>query len=289
MDTLLLHPQTRIALQSIVDGNTHAILLVGPAGAGASALAHQLAAQKLEVAVMGLDTHAYFLDISPTDGSISIDEVRKLQRFLQLKTTGKPSIRRVIVINEAGSMTLEAQNALLKSLEEPPTDTVIILTTASISGLRPTILSRVQRLEVLPVSQTQADKYFSSVGFSKDAIDKAYTLSKGHVGLLTAILEEKTEHPLLEHIRSAKSMLTKTTFERVAAVEGLSKQKEQLPDFLSSCRLVCGAALAAASKKSDSKMITRWANTLETIYKAEAALSSNPNQKLLLTNLMLNL
>ena len=55
-------------------------------------------------------------------GSIAIEQIRALISFFQLKVPGKTKIKRVAIIQDADRMGLEAQNALLKALEEPPED-----------------------------------------------------------------------------------------------------------------------------------------------------------------------
>ncbi|MEI9914152.1 MAG: hypothetical protein WDN66_04200 [Candidatus Saccharibacteria bacterium] len=57
--------------------------------------------------------------------SISIDEVRAINDFLMLKVPVKRTINRIVIIEKAERLTLEAQNALLKNLEEPPLGTVL--------------------------------------------------------------------------------------------------------------------------------------------------------------------
>jgi len=82
--------------------------------------------------------------------TISIGRVRELQRDISLKPlTGT---YKVAIIVEAERMKHEAANSLLKSLEEPPPRTIFILTCEDTSGLLPTVLSRCQRINFMPVS-----------------------------------------------------------------------------------------------------------------------------------------
>ncbi len=80
---------------------------------------------------------------------ISIDQVRELQRELGFRSlSGRPKIG---IVNDAELLTPQAQNALLKTLEEPAGDTVLILVGVNPASLAPTILSRCQRIAFAPL------------------------------------------------------------------------------------------------------------------------------------------
>ncbi|MFH1833241.1 MAG: hypothetical protein ABH816_03740 [Candidatus Levyibacteriota bacterium] len=90
-----------------------------------------------------------------TEGSIGVEDVRNLQKKIFLKPL--KSQTKAVIIKNSQNLTIEAQNALLKVLEEPPENTVIILTVANIDLLLSTILSRgkiiqlkKESLELLP-------------------------------------------------------------------------------------------------------------------------------------------
>jgi len=75
---------------------------------------------------------------------ITVDEVRKMKNFFALSSADGG--RRVVIVDAADEMNVNAANALLKLLEEPPADTVILLVSHQPSGLLPTILSRCRAL-----------------------------------------------------------------------------------------------------------------------------------------------
>lgn len=85
--------------------------------------------------------HPDFMYLTP-EISIGIDQVRKIKHFVGLRPYSE--IYKVAYIEEAQNLTIEAQNAFLKTLEEPPERTIIILTAPSIDSLLPTIISRCQ-------------------------------------------------------------------------------------------------------------------------------------------------
>src|SRR5690348_4509566 len=132
MSELLLHPTTQAAIERFVARPSHAVLLVAPPGAGKATMARYLAAKLLDIDAEALDKHPHFKQLTPKDGkAISIDSVREIARFLALKTTGKHTVARVVIIESAQFLTTQAQNALLKTIEEPPADTVLILAAPS--------------------------------------------------------------------------------------------------------------------------------------------------------------
>lgn len=287
MHDLLLHPQTEKAVSKIIDAQPHALLVTGEKGAGKATVARFIAQEALGQA--NLATLAQYVQISPEAKSIGIEEVRQLNKFTQLKTPGKAAIRRVAVILESDTMTREAQNALLKILEEPPKDTILLLTADQPQNLLPTIHSRVQALQILAPTQEQAVTHFQEQGHNSADINKTYSISGGQIGLMSALLSGGTEHELAVHIDAAKKLYQMSVFERLSQVDTIAKQKDEIPSMLYACKRIGMSALEQAANKGQTKVVTSWHNRLEHICAAEEALPKNPNTKLLLTDLFMNL
>lgn len=76
----------------------------------------------------------------PADSKLGIEQAKQIIEFLSLKPYQAKG--RVVILEDASSMTVEAQNALLKTLEEPPEETLLILGASSDANFLPTILSR---------------------------------------------------------------------------------------------------------------------------------------------------
>ena len=76
--------------------------------------------------------------------SVGIDEIRSLQNFLYQKPVFSP--KRTVIIRDAEDLTPEAQNAILKILEEPPAQSLIIFIANNYDNLFPTVLSRLQKI-----------------------------------------------------------------------------------------------------------------------------------------------
>jgi DNA polymerase-3 subunit delta' len=100
--------------------------------------------------------HPDLILINPTGESIKIEQIRELERSIAFKPY--EARWRVILIDGAERMTREAANALLKTLEEPPPWTTIILVALAVEGLPPTVPSRCQRIRFSPLSNEQIKK-----------------------------------------------------------------------------------------------------------------------------------
>jgi hypothetical protein len=96
------------------------------------------------------------------------------------------------------------------------------------------------------------------------------------------------EHELAAQITKAKQIIAADKYARLTQVDEIAKQKESLPMFLYALKLISSTALKQASNKG-ATATKRWHKALQAVYDAEAALPGNPNAKLLLTDLMLQL
>ena len=145
--------------------HAHAYLLHGPAGIGKRALAERLMASLLCKQPVGLEacgsckscsllaagSHPdnYILEPEEADKAIKVDQVRELVNFVV--QTAQLGGRKVVLVEPVESMNVNAANALLKSLEEPSGNTILLLVSHQSSRLLPTIRSRcVQQACPLP-------------------------------------------------------------------------------------------------------------------------------------------
>ncbi|WP_260960854.1 DNA polymerase III subunit delta' [Pseudomonas citri] len=145
--------------------HAHAYLLHGPAGIGKRALAERLMASLLchnpgslnacgeckSCLLLKAGSHPdnYVLEPEEADKAIKVDQVRDLVSFVV--QTSQMGGRKVVLIEPVEAMNINAANALLKSLEEPSGDTVLLLVSHQPSRLLPTIKSRcVQQACPLP-------------------------------------------------------------------------------------------------------------------------------------------
>lgn len=275
---------TSHAIETYLRHPSHAVLLAGPTGVGKGSVAHELAAAILQDEVSAIPADALLRIDTPT---IGIDNVREVTQFLRLKSTGSRAINRVVIIEHAEQMTIEASNALLKILEEPPTDTIMLLTAASPSLLLPTIVSRLQIIDIVPADQAELAAYFKQQGHTADTVAKAYNLSGGLPGLMHSILSADGNHPLLVAAQSARSVLQGTAFDRLCMVDSLSKQRELAIDL---CEMLGHMAnLSLKNAKLSATAQQKWRRILVHSHEAVEDLRQYAQAKLVLTKLFLEI
>ncbi len=286
--SLFVHPATVTHLASIVASPPHALLLVAPAGAGKRSIARQLVADLLGVQLDALDNTAELLLLQPDKAeAYGIDSVRQAQHFMTRKTSGKTAgaVQRIVLIADAQNMTREAQNAILKLLEEPPAGSMLLLTATSPQALLSTIISRCQVLQLQKPTTEALTAGLVSRGHDTAAVALALRISDGWPGLAVAMLDPTAEHPYLAATAQARTLLQQTTFERLALVDALAKKRDLCSD---TCYILQQMAhLALQSAKPDA--VKRWERVLTASYACQEALQARVNAKLAMTQLMLAL
>jgi len=119
----------------------------------------------------------HFVEPLPDKRDISIDQLREIQRELSLRPYEAP--RKACILEPAERMSVNAANSLLKTLEEPPGNAIIILLSENADMLLPTIRSRCQLIRFSPLSPEHVRQLLISTGIAPDAADVLAPLSEG--------------------------------------------------------------------------------------------------------------
>lgn len=289
--TLLLHPKTRKQTVYYLQNPVSPLLILGERGSGKLNLAYSIARTILSLgSKQQLSSYPYFFHAKkPEDKQdISIDTIREINRFLRLKTPGDSPVRRVVLVEDSHFLSPEAQNALLKILEEPNNDTLFLLTAPYELSLLPTIASRCQHIWAHPVTIQQAEKFYGS-GVGQKKMETAWRLSQGSASLLDALLSDEDSHPLKQAIEGAKTFLRQTKYERLMYVEKRHKNKEELSLFLEALAKILSALHRSSVGKNNSKQMKSLVSDRKLVLSCLRELNNNTNSRLLCLNLVLKL
>lgn len=165
--------------------------------------------------------------------TISVEDIR---RQINNDVAIKPysSRYKIYIINEAEKMTVQAQNAILKTLEEPPAYVIILLLTTNCNSFLPTILSRCVTLNLKPVSDGLVRKFLMEelqVPDYKAEICVAF--ARGNIGKAKALaVSEEFDNVKAEALSLLKYIQDMEIQEIVAAIKKISEYKLEINDYL---------------------------------------------------------
>jgi len=194
-------PRSRLALSAaLTSGPAHAYLFRGPRGSGKRAAARAFAAEILATgasdpggarrrALLDPSPHPDFAWLAPRGAQHLVEEVREqvIRAAVYRPFEGE---RRVFVIEQAEAMREESQNALLKTLEEPPAFAHLMLLSAEPEALLETIVSRCQQVVFARLPAAAAVAALASAG-EPDEVEAAARLAHGDLELARFLLGEQ--------------------------------------------------------------------------------------------------
>lgn len=141
---------------------------------------------------------------------------------------------KVYIVNECEKMTVQAQNALLKTLEEPPAYAVILLLTTSLDTLLPTILSRCVALNMRPLQDDLVKNYLMrQIHVPEYKAEVCVAFARGNLGRAKALAaSEEFDHIKQEAVTLLKYIKDMEIHELVAAIKKISEYQFDINDYL---------------------------------------------------------
>lgn len=208
---------------------SHSYLFVGISGIGKKMIAEEFAKKILGIEKeFDNNNHPDFLCIEPEGNSIKIEQIR----FLQKKIQEKPIIsnKKVYIINDADTMTKEAQNCLLKTLEEPPEFATIILIGSQENLFLTTIKSRCMILKFTPIDDEKIKQYLELNYKIKNLSQNRLDMFQGSIRRAIEVKDKQEEYNQIEEM--IHNLETTDLIDLVHFGEPLYKAKEEIFEIL---------------------------------------------------------
>ena len=143
--------------------------------------------------------------VTPAGRSIGVDEVRELTEYLSRRPY--EGGWHVAIIERADAMTASAQNALLKTLENPPEDTAFFLLAETAGALLPTVRSRLRTVRVTPLTREACERALAGHGVAPERARRLAGFAHGSVGRALELHADEGFEPLVEQVQRALSTL----------------------------------------------------------------------------------
>lgn len=241
-DHLIGNREIKDILKSAISSNkvTHSYLFIGPSGIGKTLFAKEFAKMILCTAdnkpcikcksciEFDENNQPDFHIIEPEDGIIKIDTIRKMQT----KVFEKPIIseKKVYLIKDADLMTKEAQNCLLKTLEEPPSYVTIILIGANESMFLNTIRSRCMKILFHKIGQEELTSYLQHKCQFNNISEELIKACDGSIEKAIRIYEKKEMYQEIQEVFS--NVEKYHLLDVLGKLDCLYKNKENIEEIL---------------------------------------------------------
>ena len=218
-----------------------------------------------------------FYLISEEGNSIKIDQIRDLIE----KAYEKPiaSEKKVYIIDNSDKMTVEAQNSLLKTLEEPPDYMVLILITSNIDNILNTVKSRCVKLSFESLSNDEIKEVLNERGLNTNLNENMYELFNGSIARALKILEKQEDFTQLE--KFVNNISKEDKLEYITSYKSLFT-KENINEYLE-------YALVLFFNKGKKTNSIRYLNCVNIIQETINRLKSNANFDMSVDNMLFKL
>ena len=260
-------------LENAIKNNktSHSYLFIGPEGIGKKLIAEEFSKKLLNIKDIN---NPDFTLIEPEGSTIKINQIRQMQSKVQEKPI--ISKRKVYIIDNSDKMTVEAQNCLLKTLEEPPEFVTIVLIATNENEMLSTIKSRCMILHFEQISNDEMKKYC-------EANNIEITESKLAIfqGSIAKALELKDKNDTYQKINKIIENLNKQDLiETVNKAEILYQSKEEIQNILEYINTIL-----LKLSKADYK----YANCISIVENTKKRLKQNGNYDMCIDNMLFNL
>lgn len=219
-------------------------------------------------------------NIIKSDGKIKIDQIRQMLE----KVYEKPIIseKKVYIIDNAETMTVEAQNCLLKTLEEPPEYIVIILITSNESNLINTIKSRCLKLTFNPLENSELKQYFENNINFQNISETMLETFEGSIGKALKVQEKQELYNNIE--TTLNNFYCNSVIELINNATEIYKEKENISEILEYLNIYF-----LKKAKEEYNKAGKYVNAIQIIENTKKRLVYNSNYDMTIDNLLINI
>ena len=290
-ETILGNEKNKQILQKSIRNNTisHSYMFVGIQGIGKKIIAKEFAKNILclntnnnqnctckSCIEFETNNNPDFSIIEPDGNSIKIEQIRELQKRIQEKPIISNS--KVYIIDNADMMTQEAQNCLLKTLEEPPEYATIILIGSNENLFLTTIKSRCMILHFEPISNENIKKYLQNELEISNIDDEMLDIFQGSIGKAIALKDKKEEYEKI--IAFVENLDKKDIIDLYKLAEPIYKSKEEIFEILDYINILL-------LKKARQNYL--YTDCIQIVEDTKKRLKQNGNYDMCIDNLVFNL
>lgn len=272
----IYNPETKHLLKKVQNALPHALLLEGQSGAGLYTAAASLAGLNVAALIQPTDADGN-IDTSPK-GVVRIAQIHELHSL----TKGKTRETRIFIIDDADRMNVQAQNAFLKLLEEPVANVHFILTAHQSHALLPTVLSRVQRIRIAPVSTLESQHFIKTLGISDPRkAQQLLFIADGKPAELARLAgDEKYFNEQASLMNDARTLISGTQAERLILISQYYSDRAKSLQLLQSAKTIASFSLTKNPSRDLIMLVDRLATTYERV-------QANGSTRLQLTNFVI--
>jgi len=288
-ENIIGNNQIKLMLTKSIHNETlsHSYLLIGIQGIGKKMLAMEFAKNILctekeqdytckSCVKFESNNHPDFMCVEPEENSIKIEQIRDLQKKIQEKPI--ISNKKVYIINDADAMTTEAQNCLLKTLEEPPEFATIILIGNNENAFLATIKSRCMILRFQPIADEKIKQYME-MNYGMSNISQNYlSIFQGSIRKAIQLKDKQLEYEKLDYM--IDSLNKKDLLEMMQLAEPLYKAKEKVFELLEYMNMLL---------LNYAKVNYLYTNCINIVENTKKRLRQNGNYDMCIDNMLFNM
>lgn len=286
---ILGNDKVKKLLQESINNNqvSHSYLFIGESGIGKKMIAKEFAK-----AILCLGDNKYcdncksclefdggnnpdFSIIEPDGNVIKIDQIRQMQREVQEKPI--ISNKKVYIINDADKMKREAQNALLKTLEEPPEFVTIILVGENENEFLATIKSRCMILHFNSISDSDMKKYLEE-NYNMKVTSNMLDVFQGSIGKAIELKDKQEEYLTIE--QAIDNLEKEDLIDLIKKLDILYTSKDEILDMLDYINII----LLKKSKEN-----IKYTECIKIVENTKRRIAQNANYDMSIDNMLFNI